>query len=323
MLSWLGQRQRNRTGTAIATYDALARVTSAGMFLVDFLVLRRHRPVLSNEISTLVSGLYKLSLGFQLAYLPERYCGAAQSPLPGVAGFHAYLEANELLIGEAEVCAGSPAMIMQAYEAITGGGAVAAADLPPCCASLDIDWEVFDIFADKTAAFWHEAILFVLRTPAFVPVLSAPGLAPDLRDRLNLCLSRRAGELLAGQAGLVVETARAVRLHSGLPVAAWRVDTTTLPRAPEPSALAARMLAWLEGAAPGAMAAAAPEVAGELEAQLGAYDRYEAAALATLEHHLVAIMRTLGYGDMPAALMPSVLSRLCGQTLRDWGAQLA
>jgi len=115
-------------------------VTGAGVFLADFLVLRQHRPLQSGEIPLLVSGLYKVCLGLQLAYLPERFADESTPvDLPDAAGFYAYLEENELLIGDAEVCAGTPAMILQAYEGLVGRHTVALTDLPPACTSLDID----------------------------------------------------------------------------------------------------------------------------------------------------------------------------------------
>jgi len=164
-------------------------VTSAGVFLVDFLVLRQHQPLRSHEIPVLISGLYKVSLGFQLAYLPERFVDeTTPPPLPDPAGFYAYLEEHELLIGEAEVCSGSAAMIMQAYDAIIGRHTVAPEALPPPCASLEIDWEQYDVFTHHASNLWRDLVLYVIQEPQFYPELADPRLPSDVQDRLNACL---------------------------------------------------------------------------------------------------------------------------------------
>jgi hypothetical protein len=62
MLSWLSQRYCHRYRTDIKNYDDLSLVTSAGVFLADFLVLRRHQPLRSREIPLLISGLCGLGI---------------------------------------------------------------------------------------------------------------------------------------------------------------------------------------------------------------------------------------------------------------------
>jgi hypothetical protein len=156
MLSWLSQRYRARYQSEITTYDDLLLVTSAGVFLADFLVLRKHHPLHSHDIPVVLSGLYKVCLGFQLATflgsMQERWSDKAMlHQLPNAAGFHDYLEAHELLIGEAEVCAGPPAMIMEAFDAMVGGRVVAQEALPADCARLEIAWERHDLFTDHAA----------------------------------------------------------------------------------------------------------------------------------------------------------------------------
>jgi hypothetical protein len=56
MLSWLSQRYRAAHQNEVTTCDDLAEVTSAGVFLVDFLVLRQHKPLTSHGIPVLISG---------------------------------------------------------------------------------------------------------------------------------------------------------------------------------------------------------------------------------------------------------------------------
>ena len=138
MLSWLSHCYRARHQREITNYDDLSLVTSSGVFLADFVVLRQHMPLHSGEIPVLISGLYKVCLGFQLATflgsLQERFArSTTPTHLPDAAGFYDHLEEHELLIGEAEVCSGSAAMIMEAYDAMTGRHAVAKEALPPDC----------------------------------------------------------------------------------------------------------------------------------------------------------------------------------------------
>src|SRR6516165_2051492 len=176
ILAWLVQRYRDRKKKEITTYEDLTLVASAGAFLADFLVLRRHQPLRSGEIPVLISGLYKVCLGFQLGTflgaLQERFAGAAAAPLPDAAAFYAGLEEQELLIGEAEVCSGSAAMIMQAYDAIAGQHAAAPETRPPPCAGLAIAWERADVFTDHAAELWNDLVLYVIRAAQFCPKLT-------------------------------------------------------------------------------------------------------------------------------------------------------
>lgn len=92
MLKWLSGRCQQRYGSPITTYEDLAGVAGAGIFLADFLALRRRDPLESGTLPTLISALYKVCLGFQLAYLPEQLSVTpAPGQLPDAARFHAYL----------------------------------------------------------------------------------------------------------------------------------------------------------------------------------------------------------------------------------------
>src|SRR6516165_1775623 len=97
ILAWLVQRYRDRKKKEITTYEDLTLVASAGAFLADFLVLRRHQPLRSREIPVLISGLYKVCQGFQLAtFLGSTHArGANRAPahLPSAADFYEYVEA--------------------------------------------------------------------------------------------------------------------------------------------------------------------------------------------------------------------------------------
>jgi hypothetical protein len=324
MLSWLSRRYRARQRREVTTFEDLSLVTSAGAFLADFLVLRRHQPLRSGEIPVLISGLYKVCLGFQLATflgaLQERFAGAAAAPLPDAAAFYAGLEEQELLIGEAEVCSGSAAMIMQAYDAIAGQHAAAPETRPPPCAGLAIAWERADVFTDHAAELWNDLVLYVIRAAQFCPKLTDPRLPPDVRRRLNDCLDRRASQLMAGQAGLVVDLARAGRDYCGR-ATSWHPEPAAPPSprpSPRPGSLAATVMAWLSEVGGADVQTHAPVVASDLRSQLDRYEVYEATVLADINQHLSRLMDALGLGQPGGELTASALSHVCRRTLRDW-----
>jgi hypothetical protein len=327
MLLWLSQRYRARHQTDITNYDDLSLVTSAGVFLADIVVLRQYKPLRSGEIPTLISGLYKVCLGFQLATylgsLRERLADErAPKPLPDAAGFYDHLEAHELLIGEAEVCSGSSALIMEAYDAMTGRHAAARDVLPPDCTRLEIAWEQHDLFTDHAANLWNDLVMYVIEASRFCPELADPRLPPEVQDRLNACLKERGTQLLAGQTGLVVDIARGAQDDFG-PRDALRPTQPPVgvlaSRSFQPGSLAATVLGWLNDAAVADMPTYAPVVASALVAQLAPYEQYEATVLDGLNQRLGCLMDALGLGRPSGRLTASALSHVCGRTLRDWG----
>jgi hypothetical protein len=327
MLSWLSRRYRARHRRGITSYDDLALVTSAGVFLADFVVLRRHKPLRSGEIPTLISGLYKVCLGFQLAtylgFLRGRLADETMpTPLPDAAGFYDNLEAHELLIGEAEVCSGPAALIMEAYDAMTGRHAVAREVLPPDCNRLEIAWEQHDLFTDHAANLWNDLVMYAIEASRFCPELADPRLPPEVQDRLNTCLEERGTRLLAGQTGLVVEIARGAQDFFGPRDAPRPTERPVKPSSSpslRPGSLAATVLAWLNDAAAADMSAYSPVVASALSARLAPYEHYEEAVLDGLNHHLGCLMVALGLDRPSGPLTASAISHVCGRTLRDWG----
>jgi len=320
MLAWLSLRFRVSQQKEVTTYDDLSQVTSSGVFLSDYLVLRKHQPLRTQQIPVLISGLYKVCLGFQLATFlgsVKGRLGGETSPecLPDSAGFHAHLEEQNLLIGEAEVCSGSQAMIMQAYDAMTGRTDVTQEALPVECSNLNIAWEQFDVFTDHAATLWNDLTFYVIRAAQFRPELTDPELPPAVRERLNLLLKQRGNQLQDGQRGLVVDIASAMREYCGN-------VTEEIPRSaeyPTTSSLTAIILAWLNDVAGDDMQPHAVAIANDLQSQLAPYDLYEETVLAKINDHLNMISRSLGLDIPTASLTSSSISHICGRTLRDWG----
>ena len=322
MLSWLSRRYRAWHGSDIENYVDLSQISSSGVFLADFLVLRRHMPLRSHEIPLVITGVYKACLGFQyatyLASTHERFAGArASRHLPDAAEFHAYLEDHGLLFGEGEVCAGSAAQIMQVYDAMCGRLAVAPEPLPPECTRLEIAWEQFDVFTRHASGLCNDLVVYATEASRYCPELADARLPPDVRHRLNACLKRHWEQLMAGQSGPVVSTARQTQDYRDRPTP----GPPEPPRqvAPPPGSLAATVLAWLKEVAGDDMQTHGPVVASALQAQLAPYDLCEATVLAGLNERVSYLMQALGLDQPGVALTASALSRVCGRIPRDWG----
>ena len=314
MMTWLSHRHRKRYGTGVTNSNDLARITSSGIMLVDYLALRRENPVRSKEVPLWVSGVYKVCLGYQLAYLAEQFFEEdAPVELPDPAGFLEYLEEAGLLIGEAEVCSCPPAMILQSYEAMTR---VPENVSVPQFHGLSIDWDRFDDFAEAAGDMWQEMVMFAIRMSGLIPQLDKAELTDDVQERLNALLSKRGAQLLEERDGLVVEIAESVRrqmntLPKPLPAHAG------MPREVQPGAVAAMVMEWLRSEAPEDLATYAAVVDGALQLQLGPYEEYEAGVLMRINRSLDRVMRALNL-DAGPAIAQGALSQICGRTMRDW-----
>jgi hypothetical protein len=314
MMRWLSHRDRRRYGKGITNSDDLGRVTSAGILLVDYLALRREHPIRSKEVPLLISGVYKICLGYQLAYLPERFTEeSAPAELPNAAGFLEYLEESELLIGEAEVCSCPPAMILQSYEAMTQETATVSV---PKINDVSVDWEQFDEFADAAGEMWQSLILFAIRMPDLIPQLDTAELPIYVKARLNQCLLMRGKQLLEGRSGLVVEIADSVRSMTGRPTPRLS-PPIDLPREIQAGTVAANVMEWLRREAPEVVVMYGPLVGSDLQSQLGAYEPYEASVLRRINENLDRVMKALDL-DVGSGITQSTLSRICGTTMRGW-----
>jgi hypothetical protein len=314
MMTWLSHRHRKRYGAGVTNSNDLARITSAGIMLVDYLALRRENPVASSKVPLLVSGVYKVCLGYQLAYLPERFAEEdAPAELPDAAGFLEYLEQAGLLIGEAEVCSCPPALILQSYEAMTRVGADVSV---PQVDGLSIDWDRFDDFAEGAGDMWREMVMFAIRMPALIPQLDEAKLPDAVQQRLNALLLERGTQLLDERDGLVVAVAESVRGALGAPTTPLPANAG-MPREAQPGTVAATVAEWLRAAAPEEMATHAPVAEGALQLLLGPYEDYEAGVLERINGNLDSVMKALDLKTGPA-ITQAALSRICGRTMRDW-----
>ncbi len=335
LLAWLGQRYRAFHRREVDRFQDLALVASAGIALADYLVLRRSKPLQTHEVPIVISGLYKVCLGFQFAtFLSaiEDSVRGVDTPLPDTEGYYAHLEEEMLLVGPQEVCSGSGAMIMQAYEAMLGRHR----DRDPFdplsqLEALEVDWDAFDEFAFHAPNVWRKAVLFVILMQGFGIELSEPSLPPELEQAMNDHLKTRFTEFLEGRSGLVVEIAGFAEESSGRPLAEWQRLQREFPSQtqPLPGSQAIRHEGYkgivqdLERVFASRLTLYQPVVEKAVGAQLAAYERFEAAVLQGLNGHLEAMMQALGFDPSSDELTPADLSRICEQTLREWPAMLA
>ena len=314
MMRWLSYRHRKRYGAGVTDSNDLARITSAGILLVDYLALRRENPVGSRQVPLLVSGVYKVCLGYQLAYLPEGFADdGIPAELPDPEGFLEYLEEAGLLIGEAEVCSCPPAMILQSYEAMTQ---VSESVSVPQFQDLSIDWDRFDDFAEATGDMWKEMVMFAIRMSALIPQLHEAELMEDVKQRLNARLMERGTQLLDERDGLVAAIAESVlskvdTLAKPLPAYAG------MPLEVQQGTVAATVMEWLRRDAPRELDIYGSMVDSALQLQLGPYEQYEAGVLMRINRSLDRVIGALDL-DAGPAITQGALSRICGRTMRDW-----
>ena len=314
MMAWLSHRHRLRYNAGVTNSNDLARITSAGIMLVDYLALRRDSPIESRAVPLQVSGVYKVCLGYQLVYLPERFAeDDAPAELPDPVGFLEYLEEAGLLVGEEEVCSCPPAMILQSYAAMTQAQ---ESILEPQLQGVAIDWQRFDDFAEAASDVWRELVMFAIRMPGLIPQLDSPKLPPNVQEDLNSLLSRHGAQLLADRQGLVVDVAESVRDAVEMAVRPLFASAKT-PNEAQPGTVAASVLDWLRAEASEVLAKHGTPVADALQAQLGPYENYEAGVLHRTNSSLALVMKALDLEAGPA-ITNAALSQLCGRTIRDW-----
>jgi len=314
MLSWLGQRYSSAHRRDVTTSGDLSQVTGAGIFLADFLALRRDNPLASGKLPVLISGVYKVCLGFQLAHLVEGFSEHGEPAiLPDAKDFYSYIEKNELLIGEEEVCSGPAAMIIQAYEAIVKRPVVSEELLPPPCPTLRIDWDRFDSFARYASSIWRDLVMYALKSLRFCPQLDEPQLPSGVQGRFNVLLRERAAEFANGRKGLVIDLARGVLEESGTqPIA-----QPTSPIA-KTAVLVPSTPSWLSKLAGPGVEHHLPLVTSALHTQLADYGEYQNRMLANVNRNIGFLLEALGVSRTQNLLTLAEVGQVCGFNSLDW-----
>lgn len=332
LLSWLGQRYRNFNQTGITTFYDLARVSGYGVFLSDYLVLRRDNPLQSGGIPVLLSGLYKVCLGFQqatfLAMMHDKFIPPEEKKLPDAPGFYAWLEAHKLLIGDDEVCGGSEAMINRAYECMRGLHATPTRvedDLPQLQA-MQIDWDAYDLFVANTANLWRKAILSAILMRGFGIQINEPSIPTGLQQAINAWLKESFGQMLSRQTGLAVNVAQMTLEESGRSLSEWvqvqhefmhEIGYTETSVQPTDSTLAQGILSALANQFE--LGEHRRAIADNAHQQAARYKSFEAAILQSFNQHLLQIQSALGYANEDGNSLESAdLSNIYGVTPTDW-----
>lgn len=351
LLAWLGQRYRTYNACETTRYYDLARISGMGIFLADYLALRHINPLQSNQVPVILSGLYKVCLGFQqvtfFAMMNESFSEQGSenkdsgdkafaqqeaAELPAANEFYAWLEENELLIGEAEVCGGSELMISKAYEAMLG----LPADMPehiedalPELAELEIDWVAYDEFAANASNLWRKAIQFIIYMKGFNVQFDTPTLPNNLQPELNTWFTEHFANLLEKQNGLTVDIARLTLHESEHTLDEWLLTSQTFldeinyqepqQAAPQMAVLTQSIMQQLEHDTPLSDSGHRAIISEMTEQQMARYQAYESAVLNSINHHLSHIQQALGYQHAANDPVSSAdLSTLFGATLRDW-----
>jgi hypothetical protein len=334
LLSWLGQRYRAFNQTDISTHYDLARVSGTGVFLADYLSLRRVHPLSSKQVPILISGLYKVCLGFQhatfLSMMNEQFMTEKETSLPDAKGFYEWLERHQLLIGEDEVCGGSEVMISRAYEAMRGDIDTPSCpsnieDVLPELTSFEIDWDAYDVFVAHASNLWREAILFVIQMRNFTITLDEPSLPEALTHKINALLKISFDKLLSEQSGLVVEIAQFTIEDSGRSLEEWlsvqetffdeMADDVMVQKATNSQLLMAIMV----------QLAARIELSGYdsiIKTAIGTcianYETFEATVLHSFNQHLEKMSDALGYENTSNHLTMDESAKNYRKTLHDW-----
>jgi hypothetical protein len=333
LLSWLGQRYRTFNQTDTSTFYDLARVSGCGVFLSDYLVLRRQNPLSSDEIPVLLSGLYKVCLGFQqatfLAMMHDKFIPQEQKKLPDAKSFYAWLEEHELLIGEDEVCGGSEAMINRAYECMRG-----MHDIPECVEdqlpqlkALQIDWDDYDRFVANTSNLWRKAILFVILMQDFGIQINQSCLPVSLQQQINTWLKESIQQLLSQQHGLAVNIAHIALEESGRSLSEWVEVQHEFMR--EIGYEAAAVVVKDSAHTRRIMLALADKfelskehyamIEKQVCQQVARFTAFETAILRSFNEHLQELQKALGYADEDKNILQlNDLSAVYGGIMSDW-----
>lgn len=330
LLGELSQRYQAFQGTSVDTFYDLALVSGTGVFLSDFMALRSKDPVLSDDFPVLLSGLYKVCLGFQqatfLAMMNDQFKDSeSDRQLPDASGFYQHLEAHELLTGEGEVCGGSSIMIRRAYETMRGKHSKSdvMAKLPQL-ATMNVDWDAYDSFTSNASNLWRKAILFVIQMRGFRFKVSNSKLPNDLLTSINTHNNTKLGIIINDQMGLAVEIARLTIEESERPLSDWISAQSSFLKevnyAPaqniKSSDLSIRVMQTIEESIELSQHRAMVEK--DIEQQVSHYQQFESAVLRDFNQHLENMQMALGEVPSTKKLVAADLSIIYGKTISNW-----
>jgi hypothetical protein len=329
LLAQLSGRYQAFYRKEVTTYYDLALISGMGVFLADYMALRRNEPLISLQFPVWMSGLYKVCLGFQqatfLAMMNEQFATRSEEQaLPDATGFYAYLEEQLLLIGEAEVCGGSEEMISRAYETMQGKHPLAEGVNPvPLACGLEIDWNAYDVFTFHSSNMWRQAILFGMYMQTYQIEVHISGVPTSLLSTCNDLLKSSFDRLLHSQSGVSVEMAQLTLAESGRSFAEWQrvqADLLLEINCPGPGdtnsqladVIVVQLLEHIDLGSYQAVIVAA------ICKQLAEYTAFESAIVHACNQHLDQISTALGYVHAGGSLTTADLSAVYGKTVHDW-----
>jgi hypothetical protein len=331
LLGELSQRYQAYKGTSVNTFYDLALVSGTGVFLSDFMALRHRDPIGSDEFPVLLTGLYKVCLGFQqatfLAMMNDQFKDSeSDRQLPDANGFYQHLEAHELLIGEGEVCGGSSVMIRRAYETMRGKNPKndVMAQLPQL-AAMKIDWEAYDSFTSNASNLWRKAILYVIQMRGFNFEIKNPDIPNDLLASINANLNANFDVIINDQSGLAVEIAKLTIEESELPLSDWisvqssflkEINYTPAQNSVLGGGLARRVITRIEKSIELSQYRALVEQG--IHQQVSDYQQFDSAVLKDFNQHLENMQMALGETPSTAKLVAEDLSTIYGKTISNW-----
>ena len=310
----------------VETTADLFVIGNAGVFLVDYLAFRRVEPFRTKEIPLLVSGLYKVCLGFQVAgltmTLEEAFMGKdTPNQLSDSQTFYDYIEERNILIGAKEVCSGPQKLICQAYDAMIGRET--HLETTEGISQLQINWDDFIRFASHISKLWLNLSLFVLKLPYFRLKIAPPSLPNALKESINIYLYKSFLTLLQGQSGYHINSVYLMMYLFQKRSKAWydlqcgfwpptTHDASSFRTHSDSDQIMKKLSSLFE---------LDPRehdlIAAEVKEQLATYDAFEAVALQALTSDMRALCHSLGYTELGGQLRADDLSSVYGQTLRD------
>ncbi|PWQ99250.1 hypothetical protein [Leucothrix arctica] len=330
LLGELSQQYQAYQKTSVDSFYDLALVSGAGVFLSDYMALRHAQPLATRDFPVLLTGLYKVCLGFQqatfLAMMNDQFKDSvSEQQLPDSKGFYEHLETHGLLIGEDEVCGGSSVMIRRAFDAMCGKDLKPGAmEKLPQLAEMEVDWDAYNSFTSNASNLWRKAILYVIQMRGFVFEISDGSIPEALKTTINAHLKAHLNDIIKEQEGLAVEIATMTIEESDRPLSDWvgaqshflkEIDYSPAQTVIN-SELATRVINELAQKIDFSLHR--DSVVHAIEWQVSHYQQFETAVLKDFNQHLEAMQKALGVAFSDTTLAAKDLSMIYGKTISNW-----